>query len=91
MILQNQSLLDISIQEFGNVEALFELASLNNIGITDALTPAAKLKVPSIESLTPDVQRYYKNKDMHPATALTAIEYALTLFAPGLFEPGLFD
>ncbi len=90
MILQNQSLLDISIQEYGNLEGLFDLSTANNISITDALQAGNILNVPSIDSITPDLQRFYKNKNLKPATALDAIDY-LTLFAPGLFEPGLFD
>lgn len=72
MILQNQSLLDISIQEYGNLEGLYDLALTNNISVTDALMPGNVLDIPNIETKTPDIKRYYKNKDLHPATAITA-------------------
>lgn len=91
MILQNQSLLDISIQEYGNLEGLFDLSTANNISITDALEAGNILNVPSIESITPDIQGYYKNKQLTPATALDAIDYMLILFEAGLFETGIFD
>ncbi|MBV7268365.1 hypothetical protein [Winogradskyella luteola] len=91
MILQKQSLLDISIQEFGSLNELIELSLANEISITEALVPGTELQIPKIESSAKDIQQYYKSRDKRPATALSAIDYVLTLFEAGLFENGLFE
>jgi len=90
MILINQSVLDLSVQEFGNLEGLIDLAIASNYSITQDLTPGTDYSVSDFETETPDIQRYYKNKDLRPATALQSFIYN-TLFAEGLFANGLFD
>lgn len=42
----NQALIDIAIQEGGTVEALFDAAIKNGIGITDELLPGTLLRKP---------------------------------------------
>ncbi|MBU2923062.1 hypothetical protein KO504_17060 [Winogradskyella psychrotolerans] len=90
MIIQNQSVLDLSIQEFGNIEGLMALAIVNDYSITQDLVPGTNFEVPDYDTDTPDIQRYYSTRDKHPATALQAFIYN-TLFAEGLFANGLFD
>ncbi|QQV91588.1 hypothetical protein Peternella1_52 [Winogradskyella phage Peternella_1] len=90
MILQNQSVLDLSIQEFGNLEGVMALAIASDYSITQNLIPGTDYTVSDFETETPDIQRYYKNRDLRPATALQDFIYN-TLFAEGLFANGLFD
>ena len=45
-LISNQSLLDIAIQENGNLYSCFEVALVNNISITDSLNPLSSIDVP---------------------------------------------
>lgn len=70
-----QSLLDIAIQEAGTIEAVFEIAAANNLSLTDQLSPGMALGIPSLAIIDREVQEYYKNKGIRPAT--------------GEYDPGL--
>ena len=61
-VLSNQSLLDIAIQEDGNVLAAFEWALANGISITEELVPGQKLIVPSSVNRDNDIAQYFKSK-----------------------------
>jgi hypothetical protein len=72
--LQNQSLLDIAIQEFGSAEAAFDIALLNDLSITDELTAGQVLEIPFFEKMefaNRPIADYYKNRGLKPATALS--------------------
>jgi hypothetical protein len=43
-----QSLLDISVQHLGSEEAVFALASLNGLSVTDELTVGDELELPAV-------------------------------------------
>ena len=66
---EGQTLFDISLQELGSIEGVFELAMLNGFNMTDDLVPGQKLKLPEV--IEYDIQQYYKNKSINPATLLT--------------------
>lgn len=65
----NQSLFDIAIQELGSVSSVFELADLNDLSITDYLTPGDELKLPAIKNS--DLQDYFRAYNIKPATDAT--------------------
>jgi hypothetical protein len=44
-VLPNQSIMDIVIQEYGDHRAYFEFCQLNNLSLTQVLTPGTTLKV----------------------------------------------
>ena len=67
--LPGQTLFDIAIQELGSAEAAFELAVLNGLNPTDDLIPGQELVLPGV--VNSDVQQYFQNKNIHPATLLT--------------------
>lgn len=48
VILKHQALIDLAIQESGDASALFELANLNGIGITDEPLPGSELMMAAI-------------------------------------------
>jgi hypothetical protein len=64
--LDNQSLPDLSLQESGTLEGVFDLAVANNLSITDALEPGAELA--TAEPLNRKVYSYYTARNLHPAT-----------------------
>jgi LysM repeat protein len=73
IVRNNQSLWDIAIQEYGTVEAVFDLAMANGLGITDILTAGQVLNVPESEYVNAEVVAYYRKNDLHPATGETNI------------------
>ena len=75
--LNNQSLFDIAIQEYGTIEAVFDLAMANNLGITYLLTAGQVLVIPSVSIITgkpvitnTEILGYYKKNDIKPATSM---------------------
>jgi len=68
-VLPGQTLFDIAIQELGSAEGAFELAVLNGLNITDDLVPGQELILPDM--VDSDVQQYFQNKNIIPATFLT--------------------
>jgi hypothetical protein len=70
----NQSLFDISIQECGSIEAVFDLADLNGLEITATLEPGQLLKTPpstgSGNGYNKPIVDYYKMRGLMPATGL---------------------
>lgn len=83
-VLHRQSLLDIAIQETGTVESVMELCLLNDLSITAQLQIGSYLNTEVEATLTHgDVLKYYKSKQLKPATAISyiggysALEYVL--------------
>lgn len=71
-IIANQSLCDISLQEYGTMDALFSLAALNGMSITDDLT-AGKALVLHPDRETNDVNTFYRINQLLPATAIANV------------------
>lgn len=69
-ITENQSLLDITVQEEGSVLTVFDFALANGISITDELVVAQKLVSPNSEAKNSEVSNYYKGKNQLIATEL---------------------
>ncbi len=67
-VLHNQNLFDISIQENGNVQTVFELALLNEISITENIQPAQKIEVVKSDLLVPELVDYFINRQQKVAT-----------------------
>ena len=74
-VLNNQSLWDISVQEYGSVEAVFELARANDMGVTDLLTAGQELLLPEVDKkiIKPEVVAYYRRNGLHPVTGETNV------------------
>jgi hypothetical protein len=66
----NQTLLDIAIQEAGSIEAAIDLIEQNNLSITDQLTPASNLEFTESVSNV-DIKSYFKGNNLRPATGLS--------------------
>lgn len=76
--LHNQTLLDIAIRHCGTVEAVLDIAVLNNVSITDDLVPGQLLNLPTKDYGAQEVINFFELNQMEPATALTEEQKALT-------------
>ena len=61
-VLYHQNLFDISIQEFGNIEALFDIAMVNGLSITDDLVAGQELIIPKTDYLGNEIYINYDVK-----------------------------
>jgi hypothetical protein len=77
-----QSLFDIAVQSLGSVSAVFELATENDLSITEALTAGQSLGLSEVYSS--DVADYFTNKKIKPATAITSTDYNETIAQEGI-------
>jgi hypothetical protein len=66
-VLDGQSLFDIAIQHCGDVQAVYDIALLNNLSITDDVELGTELVVP--EPFDRDIANYMKQKNITPKTA----------------------
>lgn len=71
LIIQSQSLLDISIQEYGTPLALLMIAFENGLSVTDELEPGQTILLPVFDQTKVDVAAYYSKKSIWPSTAIT--------------------
>jgi hypothetical protein len=69
--LNNQNLLDIAIRHCGTVEAITDIAILNNISITDELVPGQIIIIPAKDYGSQNVVDFFVVNKKEPATALT--------------------
>lgn len=69
-VLPSQSLYDIAVQHVGNVEAVFEIASLNGLSVTDDLTAGQSLIIPGVSDAR--TVKILSEGDWNPASS----EYA---------------
>jgi len=67
-IIDNQSVLDLAIQESGSVMAAFEWAVKNGLSITDDLEPGQTVTAADSNFKNTDVTNYFKNKKQLIAT-----------------------
>lgn len=65
----SQSFLDIAIQEQGSVFACVDIASENEMSITEDLLPGQKIEVSNSTYQNRDILGFYKNNKRKVATA----------------------
>lgn len=66
---QGQWLGDIAVKYTGGIDALFELAVLNNVSPTENLTPGTQLTFVTIEDKR--IVSYYEQNNINPASSNT--------------------
>lgn len=64
--LEGHNLFDLAIQQCGGTEAVFEMAWLNNLVVTDFITHGAELTIPEPTNIP--VAGYYQVNNLKPAT-----------------------
>jgi hypothetical protein len=62
-----QSIMDVTIEQSGSLDALFDFASTNDVEITALLVPGIAYVIPSVE-INKKVRTVYANKGVSPAT-----------------------
>lgn len=77
IVQSRQNLLDIALQRCGSLEAAFDIAQLNGMGITDELTVGSTLGLPPVSD-SKTVLRY-ESERIVPATAITGQEISALL------------
>lgn len=70
--LANQTVLDLAVQECGNVTAAIDFALKNGLSITDDLIAGNDYKKTDVVSAK--IALYFTQRNLHPATGLTTIE-----------------
>lgn len=76
--LHNQTLSDIAVRHCGTMEALADIAILNNISITENPTPGQLIELPAKDYGNQEVINNFSVNKIDPATALTDDHTALT-------------
>ncbi len=71
-VLHNQSLLDVAIQHTGSVMNVFSIAKANGMAVSDEIVAGAVLEIPTVIFPDNNILNYYQNKNIKPATAITA-------------------
>jgi len=74
--LNDQSLLDLCIQEYGNLKPLFDLAQANNISIVDDLEIGKEYILPISTLSSIEIVSFYKSKTIKPATTSPVHQYS---------------
>lgn len=67
-IMERQSLLDIALQECGNIEAAFDIALINKLSVTDYV-PLFLVEIPQDTEVDEKVLNYYTSLSLRPATS----------------------
>ena len=68
-VLNSQNLLDIALQEYGDVKAAYDLAVSNGFNLTDDVV-GKTLEVMDSAYSDVTILNFYKDKNIKPATAL---------------------
>ncbi len=72
-----QNLFDISIQELGGVEKVFDLAFNNGVSVTTDLEVNTELELNSSTIINNAIVSFYKQRNIKPATASTEAQNEL--------------
>ena len=67
-ILDNQELIDIAMQELGDVERVFELCLLNNLSLTAVLNADDIILVPDFDQDKKRIVTQFSHKSLAPAS-----------------------
>jgi hypothetical protein len=76
-IRHNQSVLDLSIQPFGTLEALMEMAFVNDISVTDELIEGDELELANFQNGQIEIMAFYAKHNIKPATGLTNADFVI--------------
>jgi hypothetical protein len=72
-VIENQSLIDIAIQQDGSALCAFDWAAANGLSITDVLTPGQQLIEPLSDYRNVDVANYFGKKSQKIAASFIPI------------------
>ena len=69
IVIENQSLLDVAVQEEGSAFAAVDLAVKNGLSITDDISPGQKLLLPESIYRNGDIATFFRNRRQLVATS----------------------
>lgn len=73
MVTRNgQTIMDIALQEYGNMDAIFDIANANDIPVSDLPEVGTILAMPNIPRQSVVVD-YYSNNNIHIASGIGII------------------
>ncbi|WP_343697104.1 hypothetical protein [Flavobacterium sp.] len=74
---ENQNIFDISLQEYGSIEKVFDLLEDNDkFDLTEDISVYKELKV-GREAFKKDIVEYYNSRNLKPATSISEEEQYL--------------
>ncbi len=74
---ENQNIFDLSLQEYGSIEKVFDLLEDNDqFNVTEDLSVYEDLKI-GREAFKKDIVEYYNSRKLKPATSITDEEQYL--------------
>lgn len=74
---ENQNIFDISLQEYGSIEKVFDILEDNDqFNLTDDISVYKDLKI-GREAFKKDIVEYYNSRNLKPATSITDEEQYL--------------
>lgn len=65
--MSGQTMFDLALQYCGDIEAAFDIASLNDMPVTSSLCPGETIRLPDVANKR--VADYFKANGIKPATA----------------------
>lgn len=68
-VLSRQNTLDVSMQKYGTVKSVIELAFANDISLTDEVDPGSVLLTPESVYTDTDVVNFFARSSVKPATS----------------------
>lgn len=85
-VAKGQTLLDVAIQEYGNVEDIVLIAADNDLLLTDRLTEGQALSIRTDYTSSPAKQKYLQTNGVRPATDIAgANDVSATIAAPDCY------
>ena len=76
-VLNEQTLLDVAIQEYGGIERSVALGFANGQSATEILEVGQELELPALD-VDEQVANHFKIRNAKPATAMTTAQEAIT-------------
>mgnify|MGYP000006227300 CR=1 FL=1 len=67
-VLSNQTLSDIALQVYGDIEGVFSLAVDNGLSVTDELHPGQVIEYYPEKVINKAIVQYYSAREIYPAT-----------------------
>lgn len=71
IVRNNQTILDIAIQETGAIEAVIDLMKTNGIPVTEDLETGGQLSLTLTDDQMTDLRQFFKGNNIRPATGAT--------------------
>ncbi|WP_035084254.1 hypothetical protein [Aquimarina latercula] len=73
-VIDKQNVFDITLQGYGTITEVFQVALQNGMGITDTIPAGTTIEIPENQQATdPEVLEYYNTYKVRPVTEVSQI------------------